>query len=88
MAIHAEQIVWDSVQDSHNLLQDVATFRAESDCTRPEERFTTDAQRQAIRGGLQRHNFVCDCRSESLANALLQRLYTSRARGFLVSLCV
>ena len=52
MAIHAEQIVWDRVQDGHHLLQDVATFRAESDGPGPEERFTPDAQRQAIRGGL------------------------------------
>ena len=88
MTIHAAQIVWDRVQDGHNLLQDVATFRAESDGPRPEERFTPDAQRQAIRGGLQRHNFLCDGRREFLAHALLQRLYTSRALGFLVSLRV
>ena len=74
------------MQDGHNLLQEVATFRAESDGTGPEERFTPDAQRQAIRGGLQRHHFLCDGRSEFLAHALLQRLYTSRALGFLVRL--
>src|SRR6266545_4211708 len=88
MAIHAAQIVWDRVQDGHNLLQEVATFRAESACTGPEERFTTDAQRQTIRGGLQRHHVLGDCRGESLAHALLQRLDTSRALGFLVSLRV
>ena len=74
MAIHTVQIVWERVQDGRNLLQDVATFRAESDCTGPEERFTPDAQRQAIRGGLQRHHFLGNGRSEFLGHVLLQGL--------------
>src|SRR2546427_5672721 len=86
MALHTVQIVWEHVQDGRNLLQEVATFRPESDGTGPEERFTPDAQRQAIRGGLQRHNVVGNGRSELLAHALLERLYASRALHFLVSL--
>jgi hypothetical protein len=86
MAIHAAQIVWERVQDGRNLLQEVATFRAESDCTGPEERFTTDAQRQAIRGGRQRHNFLGNGRREFLAHVLVQRLETSRTLRFLVRL--
>ena len=78
MDLHTAQIVGERVQDGRNLLQEVATFRAERDCTGPEERVTTDAQRQAIWGGLQRHHVVGNGRREFLAHMLVQRLQTAR----------